>query len=193
MTAPQLTATVNLAGALTPLSALERAFKDVSPVFHGPIDMITTAALLAQFATSGRRLNGTPWKPLSLTTIQLRTRVVRRRTAAGVVARTTNRVGQARAGFTTPLRNTNRLWASLVKSGGPEGLRVITPSSYERGTRVRYAAGHQTGYTITQMFGRALKAPIRVPARPLVPENLPLDLVGEYEQALLAWLQDGAL
>lgn len=193
MTAPQLTATVNLAGALQELSALERAFKDVSPVFRGPIDQITTAALLEQFQSRGAHLNGAPWKPLSITTIHLRTRVVRRRTRAGVVARTTSRVGRARAGFTAPLQDTNRLWASLVKSGAPEGLRLISPSSYERGTRVRYAAGHQTGFTITTMFGRPLKAPIHVPARPLVPTNLPAALVGQYELALLKYLQDGVL
>ena len=135
----QLSATVDLAGAMQILQGLEHALKDLSPVFRGPIDALTTAAFFAQFETRGTRLNGAPWQPLSPTTIALRTRVVRR----GAVARTTNRVGMARAGFSAPLRNTNRLWASLVKSGGPESLRVISPSTYQRGTRVSYAALHQ--------------------------------------------------
>lgn len=186
---PSVTTTVDLAGARAALKGIHGALLDLSPVFKGPIDQTTTQALLAQFETRGTRLNGAPWQPLSPTTIALRTRVVVRRGAA----RTTTRVGQGRAGFATPLRNTNRLWASLVKSGGPEGLRVITPSSYERGTRVGYAAAHQTGFLLTQMFGRPLKVPKHVPARPLVPEQLPADLVLAYEQHLLDYILDGAL
>lgn len=187
--AAALTATVDLAGAKALLTGLSGAVKDLSPVFRGPIDEATTRAFEAQFATRGTRLNGAPWQPLSPTTIRLRTRVVSRKG----IARTTNRAGQARAGFATPLRNTNRMWASFVKSGGPEGVRIITPSSYERGSSVRYAALHQTGFPITQMFGRPLKVPKQVPARPLVPTNLPSDLVAEYEAAMLKYIVEGAL
>lgn len=182
-------ATVTLGGAQALLTGLRGALLDLSPVFRGPIDAATTRAFEQQFATKGTRLNGAPWQPLSVTTILLRTRVVTRKG----VARTTNRVGQARAGFAAPLRNTNRLWASLVKSGGPEGLRVITPSTYQRGTRLAYAAKHQTGFTMHSMFGRPLKVPKKVPARPLVPENLPLDLVQEYELAMARYIVEGKL
>lgn len=186
---PEVTARVDLAGANALLGGLGGALKDVTPVFAGPIDAATTRAFEAQFATKGTRLNGAPWQPLSPTTIWLRSRVVTRRGQAYI----TNRVGQARAGLTTPLRNTNRLWASFVKSGGPDGVRIITPSTYQRGSRLPYAALHQTGFTITSMFGRPLKTPRQVPARPLVPANLPADLVGEYELAFLKFLQDGTL
>ncbi len=185
----QLTAQVDLAGAKAMLDGLAGAIKDVSPVFRGPIDAATTRAFEAQFATQGTRLNGAPWQPLSPTTIALRTRVV----VTPGVARTTNRVGQARAGFATILRNTNTLWSSFVKSGGPLGVRIITPSSYERGSRVPYAALQQTGFTLTQMFGRPLATPRKVPARRIVPEHLPTDLVLEYETAMLQWLQAGTL
>jgi hypothetical protein len=80
-----------------------------------------------------------------------------------------------------------------VKPGAPEGLRVITPSSYQRGSRVGYLAPHQTGFTLTHMFGRPLKAPKKVPARPIVPAQLPTHLVQAFEGALLRYLQDGAL
>lgn len=185
---PTLGATVDLGGAKKLLTGLAGAVKDLSPVFRGPIDRLTTDALIAQFETRGVRLNGAAWAPLSPVTIALRTRVVGSKNRR----RTTSRVGQARAGFATPLRNTNRLWASLVKSGGPEGIRVITPSSYERGTRVGYAVHHQTGFWMSQMFGRPVSLR-KVPARPLVPDNLPLDLVGGYEGAMVAYIVDGVL
>lgn len=189
MTAPGVSVAVDLAGAKQLLTGLAGAVKDLSPVFRGPIDSLTTEAFLQQFETRGVRLNGAAWQPLTPATIALRTRVIVRKGAA----RTTNRVGMARAGFSAPLQNTRRLWASLVKSGGPEGLRIVTPSSYERGTRVRYAALHQTGFTVTSMFGRPLKVPKVVPARPLVPENLPNDLVGSYEAALAKFILEGSL
>lgn len=187
--AAELTAVVDVAGAREVLRGVRGAVKDLSPVFRGPIDRATTQALVQQFETKGVRLNGAPWQPLSPVTIALRTRVIVRKGAA----RTVNRAGRARAGFSTPLRDTNRMWASLTKSGAPEGLRVITPSSYERGTRVPYAAKHQRGFTITQMFGRSLKAPKRVPARPIVPTNLPLDLVQQYEGHLVDYVVEGKL
>jgi hypothetical protein len=188
-------AEVSLAGARALLADLSGAIKDLSPVFRGPIDETTTRAFEAQFATKGTRLNGAPWQPLSPTTIALRTRVVTRKDkSTGLkTRRSTNRVGQARAGFATPLQNTRRLWASFVKSGGPEGVRVITPSTYQRGSRLRYAAGHQTGFLMTSMFGRPLKTPKRVPARPMVPSVLPADLVNEYERAMARYIVDGAL
>lgn len=186
---PQLTGTVDLSGALRVLSEIGGALTDVSPVFAGPIDAATTRAFEAQFATKGTRLNGAPWQPLSPTTIALRTRIVTRKGQQML----TNRVGQARAGFGAILRNTNRLWASFVKSGGPESVRIITPSTYERGSRLARAALHQTGFTITSMFGRVLRMPKQVPARPLVPANLPADLVGEFEGAFLRFLRDGTL
>lgn len=187
--AATLTSTVDLAGARALLTGLSGAVKDLSPVFRGPIDATTTEAFAQQFATRGMRLNGAPWQPLSPTTIMLRTRVV----GSASRRRTTTRVGQGRGGFTAPLQNTRRLWASLVKSGGPEGVRVITPSSYQRGTRLGYAVGHQTGFMITSMFGRPLKVPRKVPARPLVPTTLPADLVHSYELAMARYIVEGKL
>lgn len=180
-------ARVDVSGAERLLESLRAALTDLTPVFRGSVDAYTSAIFREQFESVGQRLTGTRWAPLSLVTIRLRTRRVGGRTAR----RTTSRVGRARAGFATPGRDTNRLFASLAKAGGPEGLRVITPATYERGTRVRYAARFSEGGLLTHMFGRVLKTPRRVPARPIVPADLPPDVVAEYERLITLWIAEG--
>lgn len=185
MTGPQVR--VNVTGAERLLGSLRSALVDLSPVFRGPIDRHTSDMFRAQFESEGVRLTGTRWAPLSPTTIRLRVRVVGKR-----VKRSTSRVGRARAGFATIGRDTNRLFASLAKAGGPEGLRVITPASYERGTRVRYAARFNDGGTLTHMFGRPV-TPRRVPGRPIVPLELPAADVAAYEGMIARWITEGTL
>lgn len=170
---------------------------DFRPVFRGPIDALSTEILRQQFESRGAALTGARWAPLSPTTIALRTRRVRVNSTSGRASKrgdawaSTNRVGQARFGFAEPLRNTGRLFASFVKPGGPEGVRVIEPLEYVRGSRVRYAALHQTGFMISRIFGRPLRAPVRVPARPILPDRLPDAVTNRYEQALLAYWLEG--
>jgi hypothetical protein len=106
--------------------------------------------------------------------------VVRRR---GGAKATTSRVGQARAGFTTPMRNTNRLFGSLVRLSHPEGVRLYEPGRMVWGTALPYAEGHHrpTGFQ-TRLFG---KGPLRtVPPRPVVPREWPASIVAKWSGAI---------
>lgn len=171
----QVGTTITLGEVDKLLSNLALKVHDLRPVFRAKIDPEVTQLLREQFDSRGARL-GTPWKPLSPRTIKARTRVVRRK---GGVA-TTSKVGRARAGFATPLRDTNRLWASFTKGAGPEALRVFGLLEYRRGSRVPYAAAHNAG------------AP-GVPARPIIPKSMPAPVLAAWEGYLVAYLTEGTL
>lgn len=141
------------------LDALERRTADLRPVFLGVVDAMVTESLAAQFETRGRHF-GTPWAPLPPEYVRRRGR----------------RPGHGRAGD-APLRDTNRLWASLVKSGGPESLRVVSPTRYQRGTTVPYADhAQQAG-----------------PGRPIAPDVLPAEVTSVWTGAITRYIETGAL
>lgn len=77
------------------------------------------------------------------------------------------RRGGNRGGLDRPLWDMGELRASLVKTG-PRSIRRITRTEYERGTAVPYAAVHQRGTG-------------RIPARPIVPDPLPEDVLRQIE------------
>lgn len=196
-------------GIAVDLVEIEQLFAEMTnrvkyfgPVFAGPIDKDVTEGIQKQFDTQGRHW-GTPWKPLSPTTIALRTEEVgsatKPRKRKGVVhgRRTVSRTGRARAGFAMPERDTLRLWAAYTKSGGPGSLRVITTNSYERGVLgsvVPYAAAQATGVSAdkAKMFGR--KTGKAIPARPVFPpqsQGFPAPVVNAWAGMLLRYLETG--
>lgn len=156
--------TVDLSAVESLLDSLKHAMTDLTPVFRGPIDASVTNFFRAQFDTEGKT-GGTPWARLSPVTIAMK-----------------EGNGRGRAGADTVGRDTNRLWASLTKSGAPMGIRVITPKEYRRGTRVHYARWFHEGYTQRSIFGRAFRqGSLKVPPRPLVPESFPAPIVRAWE------------
>lgn len=117
---------------------------DLSPVFMGPVDRLATSIFERQFASEGA-FGGQRWPALKRRT--LRTKAKLHRQGMGI------------------LRRFNRLWGSLVKSGGPDSIRVIRPRFYQRGTAVPYAGAHQNA----KRKG--------TPVRQLVPNPLPAHVV----------------
>src|SRR5256885_3096208 len=103
----QIGATIDLREAFTLLDAKALLSADLTRVFQGPIDARTTRFFERQFETRGSA-GGTPWPAISPSTQQLR-----------------RRSGHGHEGPTVPMRDTNVLWGSYVKSGGPDSIRGV--------------------------------------------------------------------
>jgi morphogenesis family protein len=162
---------VELDDALAMLSDVERRTVDLRRVFMGEIDSSVTEFFEQQFLTEGAR-GGQPWAPVSQLTSKLR-----------------RRPGHGHEGPTEVLQDANVMWGSFVKSGGPDSVRVIEPQRYVRGSAVPYAAAHQKAQTISKLFGRPLKHPKTVPARPVVPATMPADLIRSWENMVVRHLE----
>lgn len=158
---------VDATAGLKLLDAIRVNSADLRDVFRGKIDQLITRFFEMQFATEGAA-GGEPWAPISPTTSRLR-----------------KRRGHGHEGPTAGLRDTNVLWGSYTKAGGPDSVRVIDKSIYIRGSAVAYAGANQKLRLISTMFGRRLKKPRPVPARPVLPEKLPPDLLRDIEIAVM--------
>lgn len=141
----------------------ENKARDLSRVFAGPIRKSVAIAMKRQFDSNGSFF-GTPWPPLSATTMKLRTRVVTK----GSVKSTTSKRGRAKSGFAKPLRDTDRLFRAATRITDPEGIRDVGRNFLRWGVRVPYAGFHQTGFS-TRLFGRGSLR--KVPARPIFPRG----------------------
>jgi hypothetical protein len=169
----QLSTRIDLSKALPLLQAEQVLAADLTRVFRGPIDALLTDFFQRQFDTQGAA-GGTPWASVSPLTSKLR-----------------KRSGHGHEGPTAVLRDTNVLWGSYVKAGGPDSIRVIEPQFYSRGSAVPYAAAHQQMRLVTTLFGRRLREPKTVPARPVVPERLPDDVMQGVTDAVVRHLETG--
>jgi phage gpG-like protein len=74
------------------------------------------------------------------------------------------------------LQFSRELWSSLVKRSSPLGYRVADDDSLLMGTSVQYAVNHQTGDD-------------HVPARELVPEQMPEADQQSWAQSILAYVE----
>ena len=144
--------------------------RNLSPVFRGPVDKLVTKLFTDQFATEGKS-GPLPWAPLSAATLADKARI--RRGRMGV------------------LRRFNTLWASLVKSGGPQGIRDIGPDRYERGTAVPYAAAHQLGARIRRWGNVTFRTPKRLPVRQVVPDPAPPRFVDAVARHVADFVAEG--
>lgn len=179
MTTP-VQVTLNLVGALETLGAVMHAAQDLTPVLEGPINKSVDTLFLRQFASEGS-YGGTRWAPDAPVTVKLR-----------------GRRGHGRGGV---LRDTNVLWASLTKLGlGPNAVRLVTPHSLTRGTSVKYARYHQTGYVaktfvVIDRHGNPVplyrKTPKRIPARPILPDPIPNALVNTWAKTISDFIVSG--
>lgn len=159
---------VDLKEAERLLNSTLRASMSLQPVFAGSIDKSVSQLFLRRFASEGA-WGDRPWIRLRPLTLKLR-----------------QESGHGRGGI---LRDTNRLWASLVKVG-PESVRVITARTYSRGTAVPYARFHQTGWNQRMIFGRRRKQTVRVPARPIVPEHIPREMIQSWEKVVARYIEE---
>lgn len=171
MTTPAVVVTGDFSASFQLLDGIGGRAHDLRPVFRGPIDRSLTSFYTQQFDTAGVA-GGFPWAPLKKSTIVARTRA-----SHGGRARTGKR-GRARAGFSAILRDTSRGWASFVKAGGPESIRIIGRHQMERGSAVPYMAAHH-------------KAHHNRPARPVVPEPLPRWLTLLWERVIARYVIQG--
>lgn len=146
---------------LTKLEGVRDRSADLTPVWLADVQPWVTALLHRRFDTVGAYL-GAKWAPLAPRTIAARLRPGRGRGDIG--------------------RDTNRMWASLVKSAGstaaPGGLLRIAPQQYERGTAVSYA----------RYFAGGTR---RQPPRPIFPSPLPAELISRVEGAVRRYLATG--
>lgn len=161
---------IDVGPALQKITGLSNRAADLSPVFKGPVDASVSQLFIKQFDTEGA-FGGDRWAPLLPLTLRLR-----------------KERGHGQGGI---LRDTSRLWASLVKVG-PESLLLISPHSYQRGTTVPYARFHQIGWTSTMIFGHLRSVAIQVPARPPVPKPIPAETVALWRRSILSYIAGGA-
>lgn len=161
---------------VTGLAAVERALRyahkaavDLRPVFAGPIRNSIHDFFRRRFRTHGSH-GGERWAPLRAATVRIKS--------------------QSHRGKMGVLRRYNRLWASLVKRGAPEGVVNITKRSLEVGTSVPSAEQHQKGWTQTRVFGRPRKSSLRIAPRKLVPRELPTSLTREWESVIVEHVDD---
>jgi len=172
-----LSTTVNIdtTNALRILRGVRGRAADFSLFFDQRVDPDVVMFFRKQFASEGTE-GGTPWKPLRPTTIKLK-----------------RAAGRARMGV---LRFSNELWASLTKRAGPKVVKIVTPRQYTRGTAVQssgtpYPALHQEGYSIDTVFGRRMQFPRVVPARPLVPKEMPTSYVNRWQSLAAKFIETG--
>jgi phage gpG-like protein len=154
-----ISVSMDISEVLQQMGALNERATDLRPVFDGPIDESVSELYTQQFATEGQ-FGGARWAPLAARTLLARTRR-----------------GHGRGGI---LRDTSRLWASLVKRGAPEGIRSVSRDQYERGTSVAYAVFHQLGTR-------------RMPARKIAPDPLPARVVVGWTDIISRYITDGDL
>ena len=183
-----VTAIVQLGDADKILRAYAARAKDLQPFFLGVLDPHVSKLIEEQFATRGKVFGTKPWAALSPATIAMRSRS---KSGAATSGSLTKR-GRARAGVDTPLQDTRRLWSAYVKSQGPEAIRRVTPSTYERGVTVPYAQFHQLPYP-SVVYGR--RTGRNVPARPVLPRNakdIPAAVAKQWSELLEAYLRAAA-
>lgn len=160
---------VNVLPAMKVIKEVEMAARDMRPWFTSYLDPEVTKFYQKQFETEGR-FGGVPWAPL---------------------AKLTNELRQRRGhGFGGILRDTDDMYRKFTHSGGL-GLRVIKSNEYRRGVVDDKAWRHQEGWESRQIFGVPRKVPVQVPARPILPDEMPLAIIGKWEKSMALYIERG--
>lgn len=156
-----LTATLDAREAIALINAMERSVVDLRPVWHRVVGPDFSKLMRERFDTNGRRgsATGAKWRSLSPVTVALR-----------------RRNGHGRYGPNAILRDTGRLYRSLVNPVGPDAIRINEPLSFTWGTSVPYAKYHETGFPNRNVFRSIKRVETQTPARPPLPERIPRDL-----------------
>jgi hypothetical protein len=180
------------------LAQLGKEVSDLRPVWFR-IDRDVTEGTREQFNTRGAHW-GTPWAPISGATI--RTRIAKR-----MLTRRARRIAGRAAGRDTPLRDTGGLFASFTKPGAPGSIRVMDALEYQRGSNYTVngfpvALAMHRGFKsrmapvfdqLGDVFFVRRKSPKQVPARQVIPENLPAPVLKQWEGYVKQYIEHGTL
>ena len=151
------------------LQAKEAKAANLRPAWE-EVDDLVSEFFEKQFATKGQH-GGTKWAPLTATTVMFK-----------------QKFGPAKGGATAILEDTQELVRSLTVRGASHSYRKATADSYERGTTRKGAIMHQEGFKSTTIFGRPRTRAVNVPARKLVPDQLPSPFLAEVEKILTKYI-----
>jgi hypothetical protein len=182
------------------LQSLGKQVSNLRPFFTA-VDAQVSTLLREQFETRGVRLNGTPWAPISEATQELR--IVRR-----ILSTRARNRARANAGKDTPLYDTGGLYSAFTKPGAPGSVRTMSNLEYTRGVNyapdgVPVAVLMQEGFMSPYkpvinkrgeaVFIRRKGGPKKVPARPIIPKELPVPIVKAWEGMLVGYIEQGVL
>lgn len=149
--------------------------KDLTKWFRGYLTPALTSWFKQQFMTRGATF-GTPWKPISDSTVSIRKSL------------------NARApwGWNAPMVSSGRALNAFTKTTGPDAIRVYTPYNMLFGSSLPYLDYHHRpqGFTVTHVFGRPLRKPTHVDPRPIVPAKWPGRILGQWADSLIRYIQD---
>lgn len=165
------------ADAMTEATAgMAARLMDFTPYWEAVASPTIAGWFQSVWETEGAVINGSPWAPLSETTIALKAK--RNRGTMGI------------------LRDSDRLYQSLTVRGDADQLRSVSPSALFYGTAANsggapYPLYLQSGWTMHSIFGRAV-APRKVPARPFVPvDRLPDPWAEALRATMLDYVRHG--
>lgn len=148
---------------LSKLTTVSDRVENLTPAFVTGVQNEVTDFLTKKFDSEGAYL-GEKWAVHAPDTIAER-----------------RRPGRGRGGIG---RDTNRMWASFVKSAGstpaPDGILFITKTSYERGSTLSRSSWFSHG-TLKQ------------PPRPIFPDPLPEELVNRITGVVERYVTTGAV
>jgi len=152
------------------LRALGKKLGDLREFFHDELDPTVTEYFREQFASRGAH-GGVPWAPLQPLTLKLRARA-----------------GHGRGGPDAILWDKGMMRRDFLNATGT-GFRRVKKDSYQRGAISEVAALHQRGWTSRSVFGQPRRTAVKVPARPVVVEDLPRPLTEQWGSAMARWLE----
>jgi len=155
------------------IGSLLRKTSDLREWFWDRLDPLVTDFFEAQFETEGAE-GGHRWKPIAPLTRQLRARS-----------------GHGLAGSSAVLQDTLGMRRDFEHASGT-GFRKVQPKEYRRGVVSEVAALQQEGWTSRSVFGQMRKAPVQVPARPIVPEDFPQSILKTWVRDYTRYLVTGS-
>jgi hypothetical protein len=149
---------------------------DFTPYWEAVASPMVSGWFLSIWETEGANINGTPWAPLTETTLGFKAKR-----------------GREKMGT---LRDSDRLFHSLTVRGDADQLRDVSPSSFFFGTAANnagtpYPLYLQGGWTMHNIFRHQIEPPRAVPARPFVPKSLPAGWGELVRASALDYVQHG--
>ena len=151
------------------LADLGHKVSDLREFFYDVVDPSVTEMMEKQFKTEGAHL-GKKWRPIASLTLKLR-----------------SRRGHGHGGSRI-LWDQGMLRRDWLYATG-SGFRSVKPQEYRRGVLSLVAALHQEGWTSRSVFGQPRRKPVRVPARPQIPDEMPKSIVDQWVKSYVGYLE----
>lgn len=150
---------------------------DFTPYWEAVASPMIAGWFTSIWETEGANINGTPWAPLTETTLAFKAKR-----------------GREKMGT---LRDSDRLYQSLTVRGDADQLRDVSPSALFYGTAANAAGAPypfylQHGWTMHNVYRNQIEPPRDVPARPFVPvDRLPDPWAEAIRATMLDYVQHG--